>query len=65
MDQEKVWKLPATLFIVGMLAMLLAGAWRDLEAKARPAPVVGLPAVEQPDMGEPLSNEVNDWIQLD
>ena len=64
MNQEKVWRLPATLFIVGMLAMLLAGAWRELESPARPAPVVGLPSAE-PEMGEPQSNEIPDFPQLD
>ena len=65
MDEKKVWRLPATLFIVGMLAMLLAGAWRDLDAKAQAAATVSLPAVEQQEMGEPPSNEVSDWNQLD
>jgi hypothetical protein len=66
MDREKnVWKLPATLFLIGMLAMLLAGAWRELELPARPAPVVGLPSAEQPQMGEPQSNEIPDFPQLD
>ena len=65
MDQEKVWRLPAALFIVGMLAMLLAGAWRELETPLRPATVVSAPAPEQPQLGEPPSNEISDYIQLD
>ena len=65
MDQEKVWRLPAALFIVGMLAMLLAGAWRELELPIQPATVVSAPAAEQPQMGDPPSNEITDYIQLD
>lgn len=65
MDQEKVWRLPAALFVVGMLVMLLAGAWRELELPIRPAPVVSAPAVEQQQMGDPPSNEISDYIQLD
>lgn len=65
MDQEKVWRLPAALFIVGMLAMLLAGAWRELEVPLQPAAIVSTPAAEQPQMGEPPSNEISDYIQLD
>ena len=65
MDQENVWRLPATLFVVGMLAMLLAGAWRELEMPTRPAPVVSLPSTEQPQTGEPQSNEIADFPQLD
>ena len=53
------------LFVLGTLAMLLAGAWRELEAPVRSAPVIGLPATEQPQMGEPPSNEIADFPQLD
>jgi len=52
------------LFFLGTLAILLAGAWRELESPARPAPVVGLPSAE-PEMGEPQSNEIPDFPQLD
>jgi hypothetical protein len=66
MDQANVWRLPATLFLVGMLAMLLAGAWRELEMPIRPAAAITLPSPEdQPRMGEPPSNEIADFPQLD
>ncbi len=65
MDQENVWRLPAALFMVGMLAMLLAGAWRELEMPVRPAPVISVPSTEQPQAGEPQSNEIADFPQLD
>jgi len=51
--------------MVGMLAMLLAGAWRELEMPAQPAPVITLPSVEQPEAAEPQSNEIADFPQLD
>jgi hypothetical protein len=65
MDQENVWKLPAALFMVGMLAMLLAGAWRELEMPIQLPPVISIPAIEQPQAGEPLSNDIADFPQLD
>jgi len=65
MDQKNVWRLPAALFMVGMLAMLLAGAWRELEMPAQPAPVITLPSVEQPEAAEPQNNEIADFPQLD
>jgi hypothetical protein len=65
MDQENVWRLPAALFMVGMLAMLLAGAWRELETPVQPAPVIGIPSIEQTQVAEPPSNEIADFPQLD
>ena len=65
MGHGNVWKLPAMLFFLGTLAMLLAGAWRELEMPTRPAPVVSLPSTEQPQAGEPQSNEIADFPQLD
>ncbi len=66
MKKENVWRLPATLFLVGTLAMLLAGAWRELEPSARPVPAISLPeAAQQPQTGEPQSNEITDYPQLD
>jgi hypothetical protein len=53
------------LFFLGTLAMLFAGAWRELEMPVRPAPVIGLPSFEQPQAGEPQSNEIADFPQLD
>ena len=41
MDHGNVWRLPAMLFFLGTLVMLLAGAWRELETPTRPAPIVG------------------------
>ena len=63
MDRGNMWRLPAMLFFLGTLAMLIAGAWRELELPARPAPVIGLPSDEQPGTGEPQSNEVADSPQ--
>jgi len=66
MKNENIWRLPATLFLVGTLAMLLAGAWRELEAPAQATPVISLPeAAEQPQTGEAQSNEIVDYPQLD
>ncbi len=65
MEQGNLWRLPAMLFFLGTLAMLLAGAWRELEMPARPAPVIGLPSVEQPQAGDQQSNEIADFPQLD
>ena len=66
MKKENVWRLPAALFLVGMLAMLLAGAWRELEMPAQPAQVVSLPdSAQQPKLSEPQSNEISDYPQLD
>jgi hypothetical protein len=64
MEHANVWRLPAMLFFLGTLAMLLAGAWRNLEMPVRPAPVIGLPAIEQPQVAEPQSNEIADFPQL-
>ena len=64
MEQGNVWRLPAILFFLGTVAMLLAGAWRELEMPVRPAPVIGLPAVEQ-QKAEPTSNEIANFPQLD
>jgi len=52
------------LFFLGTLAMLLAGAWRELEMPVRPATIVGEPAAEQPNRGEPQRNEIADFPQL-
>ena len=66
MKQENVWRLPATLFLIGLLAMLVAGAWREMEAPARAASVISLPdANGQPQQGEVQSNEIPDFPQLD
>jgi len=65
MEHGNVWRLPAIVFVVGTLAMLLAGALRELEMPVRPAPVIGLPAIEQPQVAEPPSNEIADCPQLD
>lgn len=66
MKKENVWRLPATLFLVGTLAMLLAGAWREIETPAQATPVISLPeAAEQPQTGEAQSNEIVDYPQLD
>ena len=65
MEHGNVWRLPAMLFVLGTLAMLLAGAWRELEMPVRPAPVIGMPATEQPQMAAPQSNEIADFPQLD
>ena len=64
MEHANVWRLPAMLFDLGTLAMLLAGAWRELEMPVRPAPLIGLPSVEQPQAGDQQSNEVADFPQL-
>jgi hypothetical protein len=65
MEHGNVWRLPAMLFFLGTLAILLAGAWRELDMPVRPAPVIGLPAAEQQQMAEPQSNEIADFPQLD
>jgi hypothetical protein len=64
MEHANLWKLPAMLFFLGTLAILLAGAWRELEMPARPAPVIGLPSFEQPQAGDQQSNEIADFPQL-
>jgi len=64
MEHGNMWRVPAMLFFLGTLAMLLAGAWRELEMPVRPATIVGEPAAEQPNMGEPQSNEIADFPQL-
>ncbi|MFL5310479.1 MAG: hypothetical protein ACJ79H_08525 [Myxococcales bacterium] len=65
MEHGNVWRLPAMLFFLGTVAMLLAGAWRELEMPVRPAPVISLPADEQPPASEPQGNEIADFPQLD
>jgi len=66
MKRENVWRLPATLFLIGLLAMLVAGAWREMETPARAASVINLPDSNgQPHQGEPQSNEIPDFPQLD
>ena len=66
MRQENVWRLPATLFLIGLLAMLVAGAWREMETPARAASMLSLPdATMQPHQDEAQSNEVPDFPQLD
>jgi hypothetical protein len=64
MRQENVWRLPATLFLIGLLAMLVAGAWREIEAPARAASAISLPDA-QPHQNEAQSNEIPDFPQLD
>ena len=64
MEHGNMWRVPAMLFFLGTLAMLLAGAWRELEMPVRPATVVSEPAAEQPRTGEPQSNEIADFPQL-
>ena len=64
MEHGNMWRVPAMLFFLGTLAMLLAGAWRELEMPVRPATIVSEPAAEQPNMGEPQSNEIADFPQL-
>lgn len=65
MDHGNVWRLPAMLFFLGTLVMLLAGAWRELETPTRPAPIIGLPSGEHPGIGEQQGNEIADFPQLD
>ena len=66
MKRENVWRLPATLFLIGLLAMLVAGAWRELETPTRAASVISLPNSNgQPHQSEPQSNEIPDFPQLD
>ena len=66
MRQENVWRLPATLFLIGLLAMLVAGAWREMETPARAASVVSLPDTSaQPHQGEAQSNETPHFPQVD
>jgi len=64
MQHANVWRLPAMLFFLGTLAMLLAGAWRELEMPVRPAPVISLPSLEQPHARDQQSNEIGDFPQL-
>ncbi|TMA99737.1 MAG: hypothetical protein E6J64_21425 [Deltaproteobacteria bacterium] len=64
MEHGNMWRVPAMLFFLGTLAMLLAGAWRELEMPVRPATIVSEPAAEQPNRGEPQSNEIADFPQL-
>ena len=64
MGHANVWRLPAMLFFLGTLAMLFAGAWRELEMPVRPAPVISLPSLEQPHRGDQQSNEIGDFPQL-
>ncbi len=65
MKQESIWRLPATLFLIGVLAMLLAGAWRELEASAQPASAIRLPDAGQEQPAHPQSNDIPDFQQLD
>ena len=65
MEDRNVWRLPAMLFFLGTLAMLLAGAWRELELPVQPAPVINLPLPGQPQAGQPQENEIADFPQLD
>jgi hypothetical protein len=65
MEQVRDWKYSAVVFFVGVLAMLIAGAWRELERPIHPAAAVEATAPEQPLMGEPQSNEIADFPQLD
>jgi hypothetical protein len=64
MEHGNVWRLPAVVFFLGTLAMLLAGAWRELEMPVGPAPVIGLPSFEQQQAGDQQSNEIGDFPQL-
>jgi hypothetical protein len=65
MKQENIWRLPATLFLVGILAMLVAGAWRELESPAQRAPAISLPDASEQQQAEPPSNDIPDFQQLD
>ena len=65
MKQENIWRLPATLFLVGVLAMLMAGAWRELDASAQRASAISLPDAGEQPQAEPPSNEIDDFQQLD
>ena len=66
MRQENVWRLPATLFLIGLLAMLVAGAWREMETPARTASAISLPDPNgQPHQDEAQTNEIPDFTQLD
>jgi hypothetical protein len=53
------------VFFIGVLAMLVAGAWRELERPIQPAAAVDVTWPEQPQMGEAQSNEIADYPQLD
>lgn len=74
MDHVRDWKYSAVVFFIGVLAMLVAGAWRELEKPVRTAAAVEASsrapeqpsrAPEQPQMDEPQSNEIADFPQLD
>ena len=65
MKQENIWRLPATLFLVGILAMLVAGAWRELESPARRPPAISLPDAGEQQQAGPPSNDIPDFQQLD
>ena len=64
MEQVKEWKYSAIVFFLGVLAMLVAGAWRELERPILPAATVDATSPEQPQMGDPQSNEIADYPQL-
>lgn len=68
MNQVREWKYSAIVFFLGVLAMLVAGAWRELERPILPAATVDATSPEQPQQlqtGEPHSNEIADFPQLD
>jgi hypothetical protein len=64
-NHVREWKYSAVVFFIGVLAMLVAGAWRELERPIHPAAAVDVTSPEQPQMGEAQSNEIADYPQLD
>jgi hypothetical protein len=64
MNQVREWKYSAVVFFIGVLAMIVAGAWRELEAPIRPAAAVDMAFPEPVPTGEPQSNDIADFPQL-
>ena len=72
MHEANAWKYSAGLFTAAIAALLLAGAYREIESASlhAAAPVSGAsqqaPATNaEPENGKPPSNEIQDFPQLD
>ena len=64
---EKSWKYPAAMLAAAVSALLVAGAFREMDSASRAAgPVAGGVSESAPATNaEPPSNDIADFPQLD
>jgi hypothetical protein len=66
MDENKPSRFPAVLFISVVAALLAAGAYREMQPEPAEASAVMVSPPSAPGAdGEPPSNEIADFPQLD